>query len=341
MRPTERRFVLLLACALCALAVLGALTPRPFRSGEARAADVPSAPLRPRPPSATRPALPEPLPFAQARLLAPAGERFPRLAAFGAGEPILDRAQIVSYYGNPYTPALGVLGSGDLDVVTAQLEAQATRYDRLNGDLGVVPALHLVYAVAQWQPTDNGRYLQYVDEATVERYVTFTEARGLLLFLDLQIGRGSVESELQRVLPYLRHPHVHLALDPEFATGPGQVPGIELGSLRAAEINRALADLDSLVRRERLPSKLLIVHQFTDSMVPDGWAIERRPNVELIIDMDGFGPAAIKAATYLRYALRPYASHAALKLFFQHDPDLMSEQEVLALKPPPSVIIYQ
>ena len=35
------------------------------------------------------------------------------------------------------------------------------------------------------------------------------------------------------------------------------------------------------------------------------------------------------------------AAYAAIKLFFQHDPDLMSEEDVLLLKPRPAVVIYQ
>ncbi|MEX1252918.1 MAG: hypothetical protein WEE64_01120 [Dehalococcoidia bacterium] len=336
--------MLLLACALAAVAALGALADRGLESQDARASDVAAVSEAPGNASrgGDRAALPAGHPFSQARLIAPLGERLPRLAALLVPEaPLLEEAQIVSYYGNPYTADLGVLGAADLDTVTAQLEAQATRYDQLNGETRVIPALHLVYAVAQGQPTPNGRFLQYTDEATVDRFIAFTRERGLLLFLDLQIGHGAIDEELRQVLPYLRNPQVHLALDPEFAMAPGQVPGVDLGSLPAADINRAQEVLRDLVREERLPPKLLIVHQFTDSMVPDGWAIQRYANVELIIDMDGFGPAAIKRVTYLRYALRPYATNAALKLFFQYDPDLMSEEEVLSLEPRPRVIIYQ
>jgi hypothetical protein len=119
------------------------------------------------------------------------------------------------------------------------------------------------------------------------------------------------------------------------------VPGEVIGSLRAADINRAQQVLHDVTREEGLPPKLLIVHQFLDSMIPDGDAIERYPDVELIIDMDGFGPAEVKRTLYERYALRPYATHAGVKLFFEYDTDLMSEADLLALKPSPNVIIYQ
>jgi len=175
----------------------------------------------------------------------------------------------------------------------------------------------------------------------VRQLVRLTEQRHMLLFLDLQIGRSSVEAELRKVLPYLRYPNVHLALDPEFAVGSSQVPGRSIGSLHAADVDDAQAVLQQLVATENLPPKLLIVHQFLDSMVRDGNDIRRYPGVELIIDMDGFGPADVKKVKYERYAGRPYAAYAGIKLFLQHDPDLMSAEAELALQPTPAVVIYQ
>ncbi|MEX0785756.1 MAG: hypothetical protein WD939_03875, partial [Dehalococcoidia bacterium] len=214
-------------------------------------------------------------------------------------------------------------------------------YDSLNGATGVVPAIHLVYGVAQYHPTDNGLYLQYVDDETVERYIDLAAEREMLLFIDLQIGHSTVEAEIEKVARYLEYPNVHLALDPEFAMRGEDVPGQSLGSMDAADIDLAQAALQRLVVDHRLPPKLLIVHQFVDSMVPDGDAIRRYDSVELIIDMDGFGPADVKRVKYQQYAERSYATHAAIKLFFDHDPDLMSEQDVLALEPNPAVVIYQ
>ena len=278
----------------------------------------------------------------QPLLLLRLAERFPELAQVHLPEwPTLEHSQVISYYGNPYSADMGILGADDIESVASQLEEQAERYDELNGSPGAVPALHLVYAVAQAEPTDNGLFLQYVDDAQIEELLALTAERGLLLFLDLQIGRSTVEAELEKVLPYLRHPQVHLAIDPEFAMEATEVPGIHLGKLLAADIDRAQAMLQELVQAERLPPKLLIVHQFVDSMMPDGDAIKRYPGVELIIDMDGFGPAEIKRVKYERFAARPYASHAAIKLFFDYDPDLMSEEDVLSLEPRPAVIIYQ
>ena len=346
-RKDDRRFMLLLASALAAVAFVGVVTSYGLETTEADAAASTSATRSVR--QTTRPAAPtqrseeaRPQPVLQPLLATRFDERFPRLAeALTPPSLSLHETQIVSYYGNPYSERMGILGTAAPDTIAALLEERAARYDRLNGATAVVPALHLVYAVAQPHPAEDGRYLYYLSDDDVRRYLALAEERDMLLFLDLQIGRSSVETELRRVLPYLRHPKVHLALDPEFAVGPGEVPGAVFGSLHADDINRAQAMLQKLVEEERLPPKLLVVHQFVDGMVLEGESIERFPDVELIIDVDGFGPAEVKRAIYRRYASRPYAFHAAIKLFFEQDTGLMSEQEVLSLDPRPSVIIYQ
>jgi hypothetical protein len=248
------------------------------------------------------------------------GSRFPSMKDVEASRfSILPDHQIVSYYGNPYTEVMGILGSGDPETIAAALERQAARYDDLNGPLGVMPAIHLVYAVAQPHPTGNGLYLQYVDDETVERYLQVAREHNMLLFLDLQIGRSTVDHEVSKVLKYLREPNVHLALDPEFAMDETRVPGERIGSITAADVNIAQAALQDVVIANNLPPKLLIVHQFMDHMVIDGDDIDHHEGVDLIIDVDGYGSSAVKRATYERYANRSYAAHVAIKLFFDYD----------------------
>ena len=333
----DRRFSLLLAVALAGIVALGVATGYEFG-----AADLQPTPLV----SARAPVLPppaiDPPPLLEPLLIIDLTERFPDIAVtLAPARSLLLDSQIVSYYGNPASAAMGILGTDDAETIADALALRATRYDLLNGDFGVIPAIHLVYAVAQAEPTNNGLYLTYVDDATVQRYLKLTEERGMLLFLDLQIARSTVAAEVEKVLPYLRYPQVHLALDPEFAVSGRAVPGAVIGSLNAGDIGDAQAMLQALVLEERIPPKLLMVHQFIDDMVVGGGAIQPYPDVELIIDMDGFGPPDVKRATYERYAERPYAAHAAIKLFLQHDTDLMSELDVLRLEPTPAIVVYQ
>ena len=46
-----------------------------------------------------------------------------------------------------------------------------------------------------------------------------------LMFLDVQIGKSTLQDELQVLLPYLQRPDVHLGIDPEFSMKNGGVPG--------------------------------------------------------------------------------------------------------------------
>jgi len=334
----DRRFGVLVGCMLAAVMAASMLSGIQVGSGAGDASPVAAARV-------LRTAMPaqaaEPGSVLEPLLATTLGQRFPSLRSFVAAEPVIAHSQIVSYYGNPYTADMGILGAMDPEVWSGLLRYQAARYDKLNGATGVIPAVHLVYGVAQYHPTDNGRYLQYVADEDVEDMIAFTAERDMLLFLDIQIGRSSVRDELVRVLPYLRNPHVHLAIDPEFAVADDEVPGRTLGSVSAADIDVAQAALQRLVDETGLPPKLLIVHQFTDTMLTNSAGIRPYPDVDLIINFDGFGPSDVKRVSYERFAGRPYASHGGIKLFPGHDADLMSEQDVLSLEPRPAVVIYQ
>jgi hypothetical protein len=65
------------------------------------------------------------------------------------------------------------------------------------------------------------------------------------------------------------------------------------------------------------------------------------PDVELVIDMDGYGAPADKVAGYNLFSLATYAEHPALKLFFEWDAPVMTPAQVEGLPVPPRVVIYQ
>jgi hypothetical protein len=245
--------------------------------------------------------------------------------------------QVLSYYGSPHSQLLGILGELQPQELVDRLREHAALYDELNGPRGVQPAFHIVYALAQNYPGEDGLYLRHVDEQTLQTYIDVACRNKLLVFLDLQIGRSEVKTEIERVIPFLRRSHVHLALDPEFAVAAGEVPGESIGSLDAEDINLAQRLLQELVEREGLPDKVLIVHQFDDSMITDKEMIEDFPRVRFVIDMDGLGPKEVKQTKYQWYAAP--AEYSGIKLFFRQDVDLMDERDVLKLRP--NVIIYQ
>lgn len=244
---------------------------------------------------------------------------------------------IVSYYGNPYTAQMGILGELEPPLLISELLARADAYDQLNGPKNVRPALHIVYGTAQAEPGNSGLHLLYVDDDTMREYVDLACEHGLLVFIDLQIGRSTVEAEVERSLEWLEEPHVQLAIDPEFAMPPGEIPGESIGTVDAVDINAAQSIVSELVEEHGLSDKIIIVHRFLDEMITRSELIEDVERIHLVIDMDGFGPAHVKQTKYGWYA-EP-AEYSGIKLFFKHDTPLMSEAEVLELNP--DVIIYQ
>jgi len=81
---------------------------------------------------------------------------------------------------------------------------------------------------------------------TVEEWAQLTQINGRLLFLDIQFGRDTIDRGLPHVASFLRYPHVHPALDPEFAWGRDQYPLIDIGQIDAATVNRAQDLLERL-----------------------------------------------------------------------------------------------
>ena len=255
---------------------------------------------------------------------------------------VFERAQVVSFYGYPGVPVMGALGAhSPLDAVTA-VSLVAAEYDALNGPREVVAALHLIVAVAQRYSGSDGLYLDHMDAELLAEYVEAARERDVLLFLDIQVGWSDVLLEVSWLAAALREPFVHLAIDPEFATlSDGAPPGVAIGSLEASEVNDVQRYLARIVRLGGLPPKVLVLHQFLDDMLRDVEAYEDVPEVELAIDMDGYGGDQAKLSKYDRYALSSYAERAAIKLFYDWDAPLITPARLQALARPPDLVIYQ
>jgi hypothetical protein len=148
--------------------------------------------------------------------------------------------------------------------------------------------------------------------------------------------------EAQRLETFLSLPHVHLALDPEFAMRKrGGRPGQRIGSLDASEVNAVQRYLQGLVRSQNLPPKLLVLHQFREDMLTNTPAYEDLDEVERIVDMDGWGGTGVKLAHYEAFALAAYSERPGIKLFYEWDVPLLSIEQLLALPRRPDLVIYQ
>lgn len=254
-----------------------------------------------------------------------------------------DYGQVVAFYGYPGFPVMGRLGAhADPADAAAAAAVVAAEHDAVNGDRDVIAALHLIVSVAQPTPMSDGSYLARLDRETIESYVAATREAGVLLFLDLQIGWADPLRETQRYHWALREPHVHLALDPEFATAStGGIPGQVIGTLSADAVNEVQAYLAEVARTRLLPRKILVLHQFMDHMLAEPERYDDVPEVEISVDMDGFGGPWPKLSKYDRYSLADYSERPAIKLFYEWDEPLITPAELEALEQPPDLIIYQ
>ena len=251
-------------------------------------------------------------------------------------------AQIVTFYGHPGVPAMGVLGHGTPAEVAEQIAVWVDRYDRLNGPRGAIGAFHLITGVAQANPTTDGTWIYRLSHDRIAAYVEVAREHGMLLFLDNQIGWSDPLAEVQLLEDFLKEPFVHMALDPEFATAPlGVRPGLAIGGITGDQVNEVLEYLSALVESEGLPTKILMVHQFAGRMLHHRDVIEPRPGVELSIDMDGIGTPGAKLLGYRLFAITEPSQRPAFKLFFTQDTPLMTPEEVQAMEPVPDLVIYQ
>jgi hypothetical protein len=256
--------------------------------------------------------------------------------------PLLPQRRIVAYYGNPLTGAMGVLGEQPLPEIAQRLRRQAQAYAEADPSRPVQPALEVITPVAQAKAGLDGLFRLRMPTDVIDEVADVAEREHLLLILDVQIGYSNVADELQALLPYLRQPYVHLALDPEFAMADRRgKPGEIIGRLDAAEVNLAIRVLGDVVTAERLPPKVLIVHRFLEGMLTNYGAVHPTPSVQVVVDMDGFGAPHVKADKYQTYVRDQAIQYGGVKLFYKHDAPLWSPAEVLRLDPAPDVVIYQ
>lgn len=271
----------------------------------------------------------------------------PKLSLELAPEPevhdgsILPEYRILLFYGFPGDANMGILGEYDMQRVMEMLQQQAAEYEAADPSRPVKIAFEVIASVAQAEAQADGSYLLDAPSALLDQYTEFTANNDILLFFDLQIGRRTVQTEVEGLRPWLEYEHVHLALDPEFAMKEGQVPGTHIGSVQAKDITWTQEYLAQLTQETGLPPKVLIVHQFTETMIAGKDQLAPVPGVQLVVEFDGWGSPDLKRTGYAATITQHPIEYNGIKLFYKQDQPLMTPQEVLDLSPVPDIIIYQ
>jgi hypothetical protein len=257
----------------------------------------------------------------------------------GGGRSIFPERRVVAFYGAPQAPELGTLGIGSPLQAARRLQRQARAYRR--PDRPVLPAFELLATIVQSDPGDDGDHAARQEPRTISRYLRAARRDGMLLVLDIQPGYAPFIEEVRALRRFLREPDVSVALDPEWSMEPPALPGQEIGSTDAATVNEVSAYLSQIVRRYRLPEKLLVVHRFTDEMIENEEALKQYPGVALTVNVDGFGDRANKISKYRSFTRGRRDRHHGFKLFYEEDLNLMSPRRVLRLRPPPELVVYE
>ena len=254
---------------------------------------------------------------------------------------MLPEYRILTFYGFPGNKDMGILGEHDKEKTLDLMREQAAAYEAVDPSRPVLIGFEVIASVAQGEPMADGSYLLDTPAEVLDEYTEFAEENDVLLFLDVQIGRRTVADEIEGLRPWLEEPHVHLALDPEFAMREGEIPGEHIGQIDAADIAYAQEWLVNLSEEADIPPRILIVHQFHHTMIENKDQVAPVEGVQLVIDSDGWGTPEEKRATYAVVNHQIPIEYFGVKLFYSQDVPLMTPEEILALDPIPDLIIYQ
>lgn len=260
---------------------------------------------------------------------------------------ILPKYRIFAYYGNPHSKKMGALGQYPKEEMLRRLDNEIKNWKKADStNTPIQPALHLVATTAQGLPGKDGGYRLRMSDKTIKKVLKWGNEHKAIVFLDIQRGHAPLGPEMKYMEKYLKLPFVHLGIDPEFSMVTGARPGSKIGSYDAADINQAVQFLSRVVRENKLPPKVLVVHRFTQGMVKNYKNIKLDPNVQIVMDMDGWGPPVLKKDSYHDYIQKEPVQYTGFKLFYDNDlrkpgSRIMTPKEVLSLTPVPMYIQYQ
>jgi hypothetical protein len=262
---------------------------------------------------------------------------------------ILPFNRVVAYYGNLYSNRMGALAKWPKHEMIPRLLDEVKKWNEADTVIKSIPALHYIAVTAQGSPGKDNKWRYRMPYNQIDTVLKWAKEINAIVFIDIQVGLSDVQSELPHYEKYLSLPNVHFGIDPEFAMkAKGNArPGSVIGSLSAADINWMGDYLAGLVRKNNLPPKMFMIHRFTQGMVTNVKDIKLHPELQIIMDMDGWGPPAKKKSTYYSWIAPEPVQFTGFKLFYVNDTEysdqkeLMSREEVLNLRPRPIYIQYQ
>ena len=271
---------------------------------------------------------------------------WPVKTVYPNGGALLPFNRIIAYYGNLYSKKMGVLGQYPETEMLAKLDVEVKKWEKADPSTPVIPALHYIAVTAQGSSGDDGKYRLQMPDKEIDKVITMAQKINAIVFLDIQVGQSNLRAEVPLFEKYLKMPNVHLGIDPEFSMKTGKKPGTIIGTFSADDINYVVSYLSKIVQDNKLAPKILIVHRFTQNMITDYKEIKPTPEVEIVMNMDGWGGKAKKIGTYKYFIAKEPVQFTGFKLFYKNDilqpgSTLFTPEELLKLNPRPIYIQYQ
>ena len=224
--------------------------------------------------------------------------RWPVKLEYPLAGAILPFNRIVAYYGNLYSKKMGVLGEYPTEEMFGKLQDEIKKWQAADSTVTVKPALHYIAVTAQGYPGKGDKYRLRMPFKQIDSVIRMAARINALVFLDIQVGLSTIQEEVPMLEPYLKMPQVHLGIDPEFSMKTGKKPGTVIGTMDASDVNFTIKYLSDLAKANQLPPKILVVHRFTHAMVTNYKKIKPMPEVQVVMDMDGWGAQSRKLSTY-------------------------------------------
>ena len=240
------------------------------------------------------------------------------------------------------------MGKWPKNEMIPKLLDEVKKWNEADSTIKSIPALHYIAVTAQGSPID-GKWRLRLPHKHIDTVLAWAKEIDAQVFLDVQVGLSDVQTEVPLLEKYLSLPNVHFGIDPEFAMNGkgGARPGSVIGTLDAKDINWVSEYLAGLVKKHNLPPKMFMVHRFTKGMVTNTRDIKLHPELQIIMDMDGWGPTELKKGTYRQWIHAEPVQFTGFKLFYVNDTEysnqkeMMTREEILNLRPKPIYIQYQ
>jgi hypothetical protein len=240
---------------------------------------------------------------------------------------------------------MGVLGQYPPAEMETRLMAEVKKWQLADPATPVIPAIHYIAVTAQGYAGADGKYRLRMPDSQIDEALDLAKEVHGITFLDIQVGGSTVQSEVPALAKYLAMPDVHLGIDPEFSMHNGKKPGTVIGSMDASDINFVINYLTGIVKADHLPPKILVIHRFTQGMVTNSSQIAPTPEVQVVMDMDGWGHQQNKIQAYTDYIYKQPVEFTGFKLFYKNDVTsgsvMLTPAQILALTPKPMYIQYQ